>query len=144
MIWTDELVTEFVEKYFSPKSDTFELLANFKQSRAILPSNCVIITFNLNGCSYIARDCKMPVVIAQDLHNPTFKITACEANGFIFNVGEIVFNAANYKKYGGKWNNYAVKIESLDFRIKKDDNGKIISSLIVINHFYDISNFIKR
>lgn len=142
MIWTDELVSEFVKEYFN--NYDAQLLLKFKQSKSILPTNCIITLYSIDNICYDGKDENMSNIIANNIDNKLFNIMECEVNGCLFALDDIVYNSHNYKKYGGKWNSYAVKISSLNLRIKKDANDKIISSLLVINNFYDVSWFIKK
>lgn len=141
MKWTEELVVEFA-KSISPDFN-IDLLKEFKQLKAIVPSNCIVLTYILNGICYTV-DNNFDEVLKNEINNPNFKVTSCDVNGTIFYINDTVYNSHRFKKYGGKWSNYLVKIDSLDFRVKRDDKNNIISSLLVINHFYDVYQFIKR
>lgn len=146
--WTDELVLDLLKKHTGQTTD-MSVIDEFKESKAALPSNALILSFlredRLGTITEVLF--KKNSNIFDYMDYPTLKleypIKSCQCNGAIFSLDDIVYNNANYKKYGGKWSNYAIKIDSLDLRIKKVD-GKIVSSLLLINNFYEVNKFIKR
>ena len=142
--WTDDLVLELLKNKIGPNTD-MSVISEFKDSKAILPSNALILSLVKEDNSLIELNPTTNLLDYIDYKTDKldWRINSCQCNGTIFNLDEIVYNNFNYKKYGGKWSNYAVRIDSLDLRVKRVD-GKIVSSLLLINNFYEINKFIKR
>lgn len=144
-IWTDDLVLELVKELGS-KEPAFDL-NRFKSSKSILPTNATITEVYDNDGDKIDASLLGINCLVQKIGSKTFTIEptikSCICDGTEFNIGDVVYNNFNYKKYGGKWSNYAVKIESLDLKVHKDGD-KIISSLLLINNFYEVNKFIKK
>ena len=145
-IWTDELVLELLRLKIGTETE-MSVVSEFKNSKSLLPTNAIIHSvFDDDGDEMPAEKLTIDFLykrINHDSYTIAPIIKACECNGAIFSVGDIVYNNIAYKKYGGKWSNYAVKIESLDLRVRKSDD-KVISSLLLINNFYEVNNFIKK
>jgi hypothetical protein len=145
-IWTDELVLELLKKEIG-KEIPASLLTDFKSSKSILPTNATITYVYDNDGDKISAALLTTNCLVQRIGHDSFTIEptieTCECNGAIFSVGDIVYNNFNYKKYGGKWSNYAVKIETLDLRVRKSGD-KVVSSLLLINNFYEVNKFIKK
>jgi hypothetical protein len=142
--WTDDLVLELLKNKLGQNTD-MSVVNEFKSSKALLPSNALILSLVKQDNTIIELT---PTTNLLDYIDPKSDkleccINSCQCNGTIFSLDEIVYNNFNYKKYGGKWSNYAVKIDSLDLRVKRIE-GKIVSSLLLINNFYEINKFIKR
>lgn len=140
--WTDELVEELVKNTFSI-DNADEVVNAFKQKRKLLPLNAIITAYELDGVIY--DKCKnMTSVIAHELYNGSFKILSCIVGNFEFKIGDTVYDAYEQKRYGHDWSKYIRKIETLSIRIKKEENGNVVSSFLLVNNFYDVSRFIKR
>ena len=145
-IWTDDLVLELLKKEIG-KELPITVLTDFKSSKTILPTNATITCVYDNDGDKIPAAALTTNALVKRVGHDSFTIEpiikTCECNGAIFNIGDIVYNNFNYKKYGGKWSNYAVKIETLDLRVRKSGD-KVVSSLLLINNFYEVNKFIKR
>jgi hypothetical protein len=145
-IWTDDLVLELLKKEIG-KELPITVLTDFKSSKTILPTNATITCVYDNDSDKIPAEALTTNALVKRIGHDSFTIEptikTCECNGAIFNIGDIVYNNFNYKKYGGKWSNYAVKIETLDLRVRKSGD-KVVSSLLLINNFYEVNKFIKR
>lgn len=144
LYWTDELVLELLKNKLGQNTD-ISVINEFKTSKAILPSNALILSLvkEDNSIYELRTTSNLLDYLDPKTDKLEYCINSCRCNGTIFTLGEIVYNNFNYKKYGGKWSNYAVKIDSLDLRVKRD-NGEIVSSLLLINNFYEVNKFIKR
>ena len=140
--WTDDLVLELLKNKLGAETD-MAIVDEFKSSKALLPSNALILSLIKSDNSILELNNNLLNYLIKDQDKLEMLINSCKCNGTIFTVGDIVYNNFNYKKYGGKWSNYAVKIESLDLRIKRIE-GKIVSSIVLINNFYELNKFIKR
>lgn len=144
LYWTDELVLELLKNKLGQNTD-ISVINEFKASKSILPSNALILSLvkEDNSIYELRTTSNLLDYLDPKTDKLEYRINSCQCNGTIFTLDEIVYNNFNYKKYGGKWSNYAVKIDSLDLRVKRD-NGKIVSSLLLINNFYEVNKFIKR
>jgi len=140
--WTDDLVLELLKNKLGAEID-MSSVEEFKSSKALLPSNALILSLVKPDNSILELNNNLLNYIIKGQDKLEMLINSCKCNGTIFTVGDVVYNNFNYKKYGGKWSNYAVAIHSLDLRIKRIE-GKIVSSIVLINNFYEINKFIKR
>lgn len=144
LYWTDDLVLELLKNKLGPNTD-ISVVNEFKSSKALLPSNALILSLikEDNTIIKLKPTSNLLDFIDYKTDKLEYRINSCQCNGTIFTLDEIVYNNFNYKKYGGKWSNYAVKIDSLDLRVRRIE-GKIVSSLLLINNFYEVNKFIKR
>jgi hypothetical protein len=142
LYWTDDLVLELLRSKLGDNTDV-SVVDEFKSSKAILPSNALILSLIKEDNSIIELKPTTNLFNFIEGDKLEFRINSCQCNGTIFTLDDVVYNNFNYKKYGGKWSNYAVRIDSLDLRVKRVED-KIVSSLVLINNFYEINKFIKR
>jgi hypothetical protein len=142
--WTDDLVLELLKLRLGQNTD-MSVVDEFKSSKALLPSNALILTLikEDNTIINLKPTSNLYDYIVPGKDKLEWRINSCQCNGTIFTLDEIVYNNFNYKKYGGKWSNYAVRIDSLDLRVQKVDD-KIVSSMVLINNFYELNKFIKK
>jgi hypothetical protein len=132
--WTTDLVAEMLNRNgINP-----EIIDSFVNQKTLLPLNVKIKWFELNGEQYSMRGYEPSILLTEGI-----KILSCIFNDTDFRIGDLVYNSIQYKKYKGKWSNYSEIIRSLDLKVDRKD-GIIVSSKLLINNFYDISNFIKR
>lgn len=132
--WNDELVIEYIQIYGSNTSH----LDEFKNNISFIPENVEFLqVIKDNETIDISNN------ILRHYLNKEYKIYSLISNDVKFTLGDTIYNEKQKKRDGGKWNAYAIKIESFDVCIK-EMCGVIVSSILKINNFYDLNGFIKR
>ena len=132
--WTDELVIEYIQ-IFGTDTTHFD---EFKNMIMFIPREILFLQVIKNG-EIIDTDNR---ILKQQLNNG-YLVYSLLCHDVKFTIGETLYNEKQKKKDGGKWNSYAVKAESFDV-VVKEMCGKIVSTNILLNNFYDLKNFIKR
>lgn len=132
--WTTDLVAEMLNS----NGVNPEIIDSFINQKTLLPINVKVNWFELEGEQLAMRGYKPSILL-----NEGVKILDCSFNDTNFRVGDIVYNANQYKKYKGKWSNYTEIIRSLDLKLDKKE-GIIVRSRLLVNNFYDISHFVKK
>ena len=88
--WTDDLVLELLKNKIGPNTD-MSVISEFKDSKAILPSNALILSLVKEDNSLIELNPTTNLLDYIDYKTDKldWRINSCQCNGTIFNLDEI-------------------------------------------------------